>query len=564
MKLIDNLKFRNKLIIMILFPILGLLYFSITNIAEKLAISIEMDKLQSLSHLSLKISSLVHETQKERGATALFLGSQGTEFLNELNAQKKETDKRINELNSFLNNFNTDQFNAEFNNIMTKSNNQLQEIENMRNKALNLAIDLNSIINYYTDMNADFLNTISTITKLSSNVKVTILSAGYVNFLKGKERTGIERAVLSNTFAANGFAPGMFNKFSNLVATQETYNEVFQKFATDEQKEFYQSKMQDKSIQEVDDMRMIAFNNAAKGKFDVDASYWFNTITKKINILKVIEDKLSDDLIQTAKSISTKTKYNLYIYLVITIFLLMITVFLTIIITIRILKQLGGEPAFVIEFANKISKGDLSLEIDDQNTKYTGLYSAMLEMLKNLKKIVIDIKETAHGILSGANQVSSASQHLAQGSSELAASIEQIAARAEKMELSVDQNAENAINGEKIAFSTSSKAKDGGKAVNETVDSMRMIAEKIQIITEIANNTNMLALNAAIEAARAGEYGEGFAVVSSEVRKLAERTLIAADEIKKLSGDSVEIADKAGQLISQIIPDIIKTSDIVL
>jgi methyl-accepting chemotaxis protein len=133
----------------------------------------------------------------------------------------------------------------------------------------------------------------------------------------------------------------------------------------------------------------------------------------------------------------------------------------------------------------------------------------------------------------------------------------------EQMSSNIRQNADNATQTEKIALKAASDAKEGGQAVNHTVDAMRQIAAKISIVEEIARQTNLLALNAAIEAARAGEHGKGFAVVASEVRKLAERSQRAAGEITQLAGSSVEVAEKAGKLLSTILPDVQKTAELV-
>jgi methyl-accepting chemotaxis protein len=133
----------------------------------------------------------------------------------------------------------------------------------------------------------------------------------------------------------------------------------------------------------------------------------------------------------------------------------------------------------------------------------------------------------------------------------------------EEMAANIKQNSDNAQQTEKIAIKSAEDAREGGKAVAETVGAMKEIAGKISIIEEIARQTNLLALNAAIEAARAGEHGKGFAVVASEVRKLAERSQTAAGEINKLSATSVQIAEKAGEMLARIVPDIQKTADLV-
>ncbi|MBF0426111.1 MAG: hypothetical protein HQL66_09885, partial [Magnetococcales bacterium] len=154
-------------------------------------------------------------------------------------------------------------------------------------------------------------------------------------------------------------------------------------------------------------------------------------------------------------------------------------------------------------------------------------------------------------------------QNLSQGATEQAASVEETSAAMEQMASNIANNTETSQATEKIAHKASKDAEEGGNAVNEAVTAMKEIASKISIIEEIARQTNLLALNAAIEAARAGEHGKGFAVVAAEVRKLAERSQMAAGEISQLSATSVQVAEKAGGIISKLVPDIRKTAELV-
>jgi len=230
-------------------------------------------------------------------------------------------------------------------------------------------------------------------------------------------------------------------------------------------------------------------------------------------------------------------------------------------------KSISVSLGNAVQVTETIASGNLDITVPDDDIKKKdeigSLARAYSDMLTSLNKFVIGVQSGANEIAQGAGQVSSSSQSLSSVATELASSVEEVSSSITELESTIDSNTDNAMTGEKMAIEASDEAKKGGDAVNETVLSMKKIAETIQIISDIANNTNMLALNAAIEAARAGEHGEGFAVVASEVRKLAERTINAANEIKNIATSSVEIANKAGELIGKVVPDIIKTSDVV-
>lgn len=270
-----------------------------------------------------------------------------------------------------------------------------------------------------------------------------------------------------------------------------------------------------------------------------------------------LTNRHSEVLVPMVEQIAKTTTTTLVIFSV-------VSILVSIIITVVISRGITNPLQEVVDVVETISAGDLTKTINaDRKDEIGRLLGSMAKMVGKLNEMIGEVRMGAGSVSTAATQVASSASSVSQGTSEQAAAVEQVTSSMEEMNASITQNAENSRKMEQMARKGAQDAAQSGDAVKEAVSAMKVIAEKIAVIEEIAYQTNMLALNAAIEAARAGEHGRGFAVVASEVRNLAERCRTAAQEIGGLAASNVQIAERSGGLLTELVPAIQKTADLV-
>jgi len=336
-------------------------------IIDKLHISSAKNKKNI--KLAISISDFVHESQKERGATAGYVGSKGKKFAQVLTKQRLLTDEKLKALKKIMLNINSLYLNRESKNLSNKALAELSKLESIRNGASSLSLGGAKVIGYYTNMHAIFINIIASISKDATTVNEARDLLAWYNFAMSKERAGIERAVMSNTFARNKFLPQMKEKFTKLVSEQSSYLTSFEKSADSKMVNFYYSNLQGKAVDEVDRMRRIAFDAKNIGGFAIDSKYWFSSITTKINLLKKVDDYLSKKLSKTIDMQISQSNLQLYIVFAVISAIVIFILFFSKIIADGVTNSINSFQAGLLNFFDYINKDSNNTDLLDESSK---------------------------------------------------------------------------------------------------------------------------------------------------------------------------------------------------
>ena len=289
-----------KLVILFALPFFIFLCIAMHQIDQHSQYANDIERVEKQAQLSIRISALVHELQKERGDSGIYLSSQGSLFSKELNEQREKSDQSFEKLNNFLSHLDRTRYSKSFLRVLDDALLYRNSLEDLRNNIISNRISATEAINYFSTVNCRFLDTIEATAHENPDPELVLDILSYTSFLRGKELVGIERALISATFTQDYFSLNGYQKFIQLVTGQKIYHSEFLRLSTTELKRKFTQITSGSDFEKIHQYRSIAHKNAVSGVFGVQVADWFTVVTSVIDQLKALEDFITGEFKQKA------------------------------------------------------------------------------------------------------------------------------------------------------------------------------------------------------------------------------------------------------------------------